>query len=120
VLVSTTLEVHGYRIVRHIGLARGLSARSRSIVGNIRATLQMLRGGSIKAYAKLAEDTRQEAFELLMAQAHEMGANAVVGMRYDANSIGSAVTEVLAYGTAVIVEPLPPAVSPGSAFAPVN
>jgi uncharacterized protein YbjQ (UPF0145 family) len=106
-LVTTAFEVHGYRVVRHVGLVRGLSVRSRSLVGNIRATYQIIWGGSIKAYMKLAEDARQEAFELLMAQAQEMGANAVIGMRYDANEMGSVVTEVLAYGTAVVVEPLP-------------
>lgn len=103
-LVSTTFDIHGYRVVRHVGLARGLSVRSRSLVGNIRASIQILFGGSIKAYTRLAEDARQEAFDLLVAQAKEMGANAIIGMRYDANEMASAVTEVLAYGTAVIVE----------------
>ena len=104
-LVVTINEVPGYRVVKVLGLARGLSVRSRSIVGNVGATLQMLRGGNISIYTKLAEQTRQEAFELLIAQAQSMGANAIVGMRYDANEIASAVTEVLAYGTAVVIEP---------------
>jgi uncharacterized protein YbjQ (UPF0145 family) len=103
-LVATTNDVHGFRIVRHIGLVRGLSVRSRSLVGNISASFQILFGGSIKAYTRLAEDARQEAFDLLVAQARDAGANAILGMRYDANEIASAVTEVIAYGTAVLVE----------------
>lgn len=106
-LVITTNDMPGYRVVKVLGLARGLSVRSRSIVGNVGASLQMLKGGNISIYTKLAETARQEAFDLLVAQAKEMGANAVIAMRYDANEIASAVTEVLAYGTAVVVEPLP-------------
>ena len=104
-LVVTTNDVPGHRVVRVLGLARGLSVRSRSIVGNVGATFQILRGGNISIYTKLAETARQEAFDLLTAQAKEMGANAIVAMRYDANEIASAVTEVLAYGTAVVIEP---------------
>jgi uncharacterized protein YbjQ (UPF0145 family) len=104
-LVVTTNDLPGYHIVRVVGLARGLSVRSRSIVGNVGATFQMLKGGNISIYTKLAETARQEAFDLLIAQAKEMGANAIIAMRYDANEIASAVTEVLAYGTAVVVEP---------------
>ena len=103
-LIATTNDLAGYRIVRHLGLARGLSVRSRSIVGNIGATFQILRGGNISLYTKLAETARQEAYDLMIVQASEMGANAVIAMRYDANEIASAVTEVLAYGTAVVVE----------------
>ena len=103
-LIVTTNDIPGHKIVKVLGLARGLSVRSRSIVGNIGATFQILRGGNISIYTKLAETCRQEAFDLLVAQAKEMGANAVVGMRYDANEIASAVTEVLAYGTAVVIE----------------
>ena len=105
-IVVTTNDLPGHRIVRVLGLARGLSVRSRSIVGNVGATFQILKGGNISIYTKLAETARQEAFDLLIAQAHEMGANAVIAMRYDANEIASAVTEVLAYGTAVVSEPL--------------
>ncbi len=105
-IVVTTNELAGYRVVKVLGLARGLSVRSRSLVGNIGASIQILFGGSITAYTKLAEAARQEAFDLLLAQAHGMGANAIIAMRYDANEIASAVTEVLAYGTAVVVEPL--------------
>jgi uncharacterized protein YbjQ (UPF0145 family) len=105
-LVVTTNELEGYRIVRHLGLVRGLTVRSRSVVGNLGAAIQIFFGGNITVYTKLAEQTRQEAFNLLVAHAQEMGANAVIGMRYDANEIAAAVTEVLAYGTAVVVEPV--------------
>ena len=103
-LVVTTNDLPGYRVVRHLGLARGLTVRSRSVVGNIGAGFQTFFGGNITIYQKLCEQTRQEAYDLLVAEAHRMGANAVIGMRYDANEIASAVTEVLAYGTAVVVE----------------
>ena len=106
IIVVTTNDLPGHKVVRVLGLARGLSVRSRSIIGNVGATLQMLKGGNISIYTKLAETARQEAFDLLTAQASEMGANAIIAMRYDANEIASAVTEVLAYGTAVVVEPL--------------
>ena len=105
-LVVTTNELEGYRIVRHLGLVRGLTVRSRSVVGNLGAAIQIFFGGNITVYTKLAEQTRQEAFNLLIEHAQEMGANAVIGMRYDANEIAAAVTEVLAYGTAVVVEPV--------------
>ncbi len=103
-IVVTTNDLPGYRIVRHLGVVRGLSVRSRSLVGNIGASIQILFGGNISLYTKLAEDARQEAFELLVAQAEARGANAILAMRYDANEMASAVTEVLAYGTAVVVE----------------
>ncbi|MGD9671708.1 MAG: YbjQ family protein [Hyphomicrobiaceae bacterium] len=103
-IVVTTNDLPGYRIVRHLGVARGLSVRSRSVVGNIGAAIQILFGGNITLYTKLAEQARQEAFDLLIAQGERMGANAIVAMRYDANEMASAVTEVLAYGTAVVVE----------------
>lgn len=105
-LVVTTNDVPGHRVVKVLGLARGLSVRSRSLVGNIGATIQILRGGNITIYTKLAETARQEAFDMLLAQAQDMGANAIIAMRYDANEMASAVTEVLAYGTAVVIEPL--------------
>jgi uncharacterized protein YbjQ (UPF0145 family) len=103
-LVTTTNELEGYRVVRHIGLVRGLTVRSRSVVGNIGAAIQILFGGNISVYTTLAEQTREEAYGLLVKHAEEAGANAILGMRYDANEIASAVTEVLAYGTAVVVE----------------
>ena len=105
-LIVTTNDLPGYRVVRAIGLARGLSVRSRSVVGNIGAAFQIFFGGSISIYTQLAEQARQESYDLLVAQAREMGANAVICMRYDANEIASAVTECLAYGTAVVVEPI--------------
>jgi len=86
-------------------MVRGLSVRSRSIVGNIGASIQILFGGNISVYTRLAEEARQEAFEQLVAQGTAVGANAILAMRYDANEMASAVTEVLAYGTAVVVEP---------------
>lgn len=104
-LVVTTNEIDGYRVVRHLGMVKGLTVRSRSVVGNIGAAVQIFFGGNITVYTKLAEQTRQEAFDLLVKNAQEMGANAILAMRYDANEIAAAVTEVLAYGTAVIIEP---------------
>ena len=103
-IVVTTNDLPGYRVVRHIGVVRGLTVRSRSLVGNIGAAIQILFGGNISVYTQLAEQTRQEAFDLLVRHAEEAGANAILAMRYDANEIASAVTEVLAYGTAVVVE----------------
>ena len=103
-LVTTADALPGYRVVRHIGVVRGLSVRSRSLVGNIGASIQILFGGNITVYTRLAEDARQEAYDLLIAQAEAAGANAILAMRYDANEMASAVTEVLAYGTAVVVE----------------
>jgi uncharacterized protein YbjQ (UPF0145 family) len=103
-LVSTTNDVAGYRVVRHLGLVRGLTVRSRSVVGNVGAAIQIFFGGNITTYTKLAEQTRGEAYTLMIEHARDMGANAVIAMRYDANEIAAAVTEVLAYGTAVVVE----------------
>lgn len=103
-LVATTNDIEGYKVVKHLGVVRGLTVRSRSVVGNIGAAIQILFGGNISVYTALAEQTRQEAFDLMVRQAEEAGANAVLAMRYDANEIASAVTEVLAYGTAVVVE----------------
>ncbi len=103
-LVTTTNEIEGHRVVKHLGVVRGLTVRSRSVVGNIGAAIQILFGGNISVYTNLAEQTRQEAFDLMVKHAEEAGANAVLAMRYDANEIASAVTEVLAYGTAVVVE----------------
>ena len=105
-LVVTTNEIEGYRVVRHLGMVKGLTVRSRSVVGNLGAAIQIFFGGNITVYTKHAEQTRQEAFDLLVKNAQEMGANAVLAMRYDANEIAAAVTEVLAYGSAVIIEPI--------------
>ncbi len=103
-MVSTTNDIAGYRIVRHLGLVRGITVRSRSIVGNFFGGIQTLFGGRISVYANLAEQARQEAFDKMCQHAADGGANAIIGMRYDANDIMDGVTEVLAYGTAVLVE----------------
>jgi uncharacterized protein YbjQ (UPF0145 family) len=116
-LVVTTNEIQGYRVVRHLGLVRGLTVRSRSVVGNLGAAVQIFFGGNISVYTKLAEHARQEAFDLLVEHAQSMGANAVIAMRYDANEIAAAVTEVLAYGSAVVIEPVSGSAAEGSAGA---
>ena len=103
-LVTTAFTLDGYRIVRNLGVVRGITVRSRSIIGNIGAGIQTLFGGNISLLQELCERTRQEAFMIMMQHAAEHGANGVVGMRYDANEVMSGVTEVLAYGTAVVVE----------------
>jgi uncharacterized protein YbjQ (UPF0145 family) len=103
-LVTTAFELPGYRTVRNIGIMRGIVVRSRSIVGNIGAGLQTLIGGNITIYTELCEKARADAFRLLLDHAAESGANALIGVRYDANEVAAGVTEVLAYGTAVIVE----------------
>jgi uncharacterized protein YbjQ (UPF0145 family) len=105
-MVSTTNDITGFKIVRHLGIVRGITVRSRSVVGNLVGGLQSMFGGQIGAYLDLAETARQEAFDHMSAHATQAGANAVVGMRYDANEIMDGITEVLAYGTAVWVEPL--------------
>jgi uncharacterized protein YbjQ (UPF0145 family) len=102
--VTTAFEIHGCRVVRHLGVVRGITVRSRSIVGNFGAGIQSLFGGNISIYTELCEQAREEAFALLIRHADEIGANAVIGMRYDANEIAQGITEVLAYGTAVVVE----------------
>ena len=104
-LVTTAFDLPGCRIVRNIGLVRGIVVRSRSIVGTIGASLQTLVGGNITLYTELCETARADAFRLMMEHAGQMGANGVIGVRYDANEVMAGVTEVLAYGTAVVVEP---------------
>ena len=104
-MVSTTNEIAGWRVVRQLGVVRGITVRSRSVVGNIGAALQTLVGGNITLFTELCERARGDAFELMMQHAGEIGANAVLAMRYDANEVAQGVTEVLAYGTAVVVEP---------------
>jgi uncharacterized protein YbjQ (UPF0145 family) len=106
VIVATTNDLPGYRVVRVIGLVRGITVRSRSIIGTIGGALQSIVGGNISLFTSLAETARQEALDLMVKHAEEMGANAVIAMRYDANEIMEGVTEVLAYGTAVRVEPV--------------
>lgn len=104
-LNTTAFTLTGYRITRELGTVRGIIVRSRSIVGNIGAALQTLFGGNITLYTELCERTRQDAFDLLCSHAAALGANAIVGLRYDATEIASGVTEVLCYGTAVVVAP---------------
>jgi uncharacterized protein YbjQ (UPF0145 family) len=104
--VTTTFELPGFRVKRSLGVVRGIVVRSRSIVGTIGAGLQTIVGGNISLFSKLCEQTRQDAFELMIQHASDLGANAVLGARYDATEIMNGVTEVLAYGTAVEIEPV--------------
>ena len=103
-MVTSALELPGYRIVRNLGIVRGIVVRSRSIIGNLGAALQTIVGGNITLLTNLCEKTRQDAYELMLMHAAEHGANAIVSMRYDATEVMQGVTEVLAYGTAVQVE----------------
>jgi uncharacterized protein YbjQ (UPF0145 family) len=105
-MVTTQFELDGFRIVRTFGVVRGIVVRSRSIVGTIGASLQTILGGNITLLTNLCEKTRAEAFDLMLQHAAQLGGNAVVGARYDATEIMQGVTEVLAYGTAVLVEPI--------------
>ena len=103
-MVTTAFTLDGYRIVRNLGLVRGIIVRSRSIIGTIGAGLQTLVGGNITLLTNLCEQTREHAFDLMLQHAGDLGANAVIGMRYDATEVMNGVTEVLAYGTAVYVQ----------------
>jgi uncharacterized protein YbjQ (UPF0145 family) len=105
-LVSTTNDLPGYTVTAHLGVVRGITVRSRSIVGTIGGALQSLVGGNLSLFTQLAETSRQEALDLMVRHAEEEGANAVIAMRYDANEITDGITEMLAYGTAVVVEPI--------------
>ena len=102
-MVSTSTALDGFRVVRSLGVVRGITVRSRSVLGNLAGGLQTLLGGQISVYIDLCEKTREEAFQYMLQHAAERGANAVINMRYDANEVMSGVTEVLAYGTAVEV-----------------
>jgi uncharacterized protein YbjQ (UPF0145 family) len=104
-MVTTALEIDGYKIVRNLGVVRGIVVRSRSVLGTIGAGLQTLIGGNITILTELCERTRSESFEIMLQHASELGANAIVCARYDATEVMQGVTEVLAYGTAVVVEP---------------
>ena len=104
-LVTTAFDLDGYRIVRNLGVVRGITVRSRSVLGTIGASLQTLVGGNITLLTELCEKTRNDAFDLMLQHAGQLGANAVIGARYDATEVMQGVTEVLAYGTAVVVEP---------------
>ncbi len=105
--VTTGFDLPGYRIKRNFGIVRGIVVRSRSIVGTIGASLQTIVGGNISLFSNLCEQTRNDAFDLMLQHAEALGANAVIGVRYDATEIMQGVTEVLSYGTAVLVERMP-------------
>ena len=104
-MTTTAFELDGYKVTRGLGIVRGIVVRSRSVIGTFAAGLQTLVGGNITLFTELCEKTREEAFDLMLAHAQQMGANAVVGVRYDATEVMQGVTEVLCYGTAVVVEP---------------
>ena len=103
-LTTTTFDLPGYRVIRSMGVVRGIIVRSRSVIGNIGANLQSLFGGNITLYTSLCDRAREDAFNLMLTQAGSLGANAVIGVRYDATEIAPGITEVLCYGTAVSVE----------------
>jgi uncharacterized protein YbjQ (UPF0145 family) len=104
-MITTGLEIPGYKIVHNIGIVRGIRVRSRSLVGNIFGGLQTLFGGNITIYTQLCEETRSETYHLMVHHAERNGANAIIGVRYDATEVMAGLTEVLCYGTAVVVEP---------------
>lgn len=104
-MVTTAFDLPGYRVVKTLGLVRGVTVRSRSIFGTIGASLETLVGGNITLFEEMCEKTREQALELMMAHATQHGANAVIGVRYDATEVMQGVTEVIAYGTAVQVQP---------------
>ena len=103
-MVTTAFTIDGYKIVKNLGIVRGITVRSRSIFGTIGGSLQTIFGGNITLFTELCEKTRAEAFDIMVQHAEAIGANAVIGMRYDANEVAQSVTEVLAYGTAVVVQ----------------
>lgn len=105
-MTTTAFTIDGYRIIMNMGVVRGIVVRSRSLIGSIGASLQTIRGGNITLFTELCEKTREDAFETMLAHAWDLGANAVIGIRYDATELMSGVAEVLCYGTAVVVEPL--------------
>jgi uncharacterized protein YbjQ (UPF0145 family) len=105
-MITTSTILEGHRVLRNLGVVRGITVRSRSLLGNLAGGLQTLLGGQISVYVDLCEKTREEAFQYMMQHAAERGANAILNMRYDANEVMNGVTEVLAYGTAVVVEKL--------------
>lgn len=104
-MITTSFTLPGYKLARSLGIVRGITVRSRSVVGNMVGGFQTIFGGNITVYTELCEHARQEAFDLMVQHADQAGANAIIGMRYDANDVMDGVTEVLAYGTAVVVEP---------------
>jgi len=106
-MITTSFDFEGYRISRYLGVVRGVTVRSRSMVGNFVGGLQTMLGGNITIYTELCEHARAEAFQLMATHGDQIGANAIIGMRYDANEVMDGVTEVLAYGTAVVIERIP-------------
>lgn len=104
-MVTTAFGIDGYRVAKNLGVVRGITVRSRSIFGTVGAGLQTLFGGNISLLTSLCEKTREESFQMMLQHASERGANGVIGMRYDANEVMQGVTEVLCYGTAVVLEP---------------
>ncbi|MEO7215594.1 YbjQ family protein [Mucilaginibacter sp.] len=103
-LITTSNTLEGYKITKHLGVVRGITVRSRSVVGNFAGGIQSLFGGRLSVYVELCENAREEAYQLLIQHARAIGANAIINMRYDANEVMQGITEVLAYGTAVVVE----------------
>jgi len=103
-LITTSTALEGYKVTKHLGVVRGITVRSRSVVGNFAGGIQSLFGGRLSVYVELCENAREEAYHLLIQHAQALGANAIINMRYDANEVMQGITEVLAYGTAVIVE----------------
>jgi uncharacterized protein YbjQ (UPF0145 family) len=103
-MITTAFDFEGHKIVRYLGVVRGVTVRSRSVVGNFAGGIQTIFGGNISIFTELCEHARAEAFQLMVQHAEQIGANAVIGMRYDANDVMDGVTEVLAYGTAVVIE----------------
>jgi len=103
-MVTTCFDLPGYHVTKNLGVVRGITVRSRSALGNFAGSIQSFFGGNITIYTELCEHARSEAFELMEQHAQQMGANAIVGVRYDANEVMEGITEVLAYGTAVVVE----------------
>ncbi|AYL96289.1 MULTISPECIES: YbjQ family protein [Mucilaginibacter] len=103
-LITTSTSLEGYKVTRHLGVVRGITVRSRSALGNIAGGFQSLFGGRLSIYVELCENAREEAYQLLIQHAQAIGANGIINMRYDANEVMQGITEVLAYGTAVVVE----------------
>lgn len=104
-MVTTAFGFDGYRVAKYMGVVRGITVRSRSVLGNMVGGIQAVFGGNITIYTELCEHARAEAFDLMIKHAEQIGANAIIGMHYDANEVMEGITEVLAYGTAVVVEP---------------
>ena len=104
-MVTTGFDLPGYRVTRNLGVVRGITVRSRSALGNLAGGIQAFFGGNITIYTELCEHARAEAFDLLLQHAQQIGANGIIGVRYDANEVMEGITEVLAYGTAVVVQP---------------